>query len=113
MPEPTRQKITFAEMRAAGVRGLLIYCADYRCSHHITISGDRWADDVRLSDLEPRFVCQLCGRRGADVRPNFDWEREARLTRDVSGIDLDNFNPRHARSPHHISRSASAREGHD
>jgi len=28
-------KITFAEMREMGVRGLLIYCADYRCSHSI------------------------------------------------------------------------------
>ena len=26
------QKITFAEMRESGVGGLLIYCADYRCS---------------------------------------------------------------------------------
>ena len=26
------QKITFAEMREMGVRGLLIYCADYRCA---------------------------------------------------------------------------------
>jgi hypothetical protein len=33
MPELTRQKITFAEMRAAGVRGLLVYCSDYKCSH--------------------------------------------------------------------------------
>jgi hypothetical protein len=32
---------------------------------------------VRLSDLEMRFSCQACGRRGADVRPNFGWEREA------------------------------------
>jgi hypothetical protein len=38
------------------VRGLLIYCADYRCSHSIAISGDRWTDDARLSDLEPRFI---------------------------------------------------------
>jgi hypothetical protein len=36
------------------------------------ISGDRWPDDVRLSDLETRFTCQACGRRGADVRP--DWQ---------------------------------------
>jgi hypothetical protein len=27
------QKITFAKMRDMGVRGVLIYCADYRCSH--------------------------------------------------------------------------------
>jgi hypothetical protein len=24
-----QQKITFAEMRSSGVRGILIYCADY------------------------------------------------------------------------------------
>jgi hypothetical protein len=42
MPELTRQKkITFAEMRAAGVRGLLIYCSDYRCSHSTTIQMAR------------------------------------------------------------------------
>ena len=35
-------------------------------------SGDGWPDDVRLSDLEPRFVCSACGDR-ALVRPN--WER--------------------------------------
>jgi len=67
------QKITLAEMRAANVRGLQIYCSDYRCSHWTAISGDRWPDDVRLSDLEPRFTCQACGRRGADVRPDFHW----------------------------------------
>jgi hypothetical protein len=65
------QKITFAEMRASGVRGLLIFCADYHCSHSIEIAADAWPDDVRLSDIEPRFVCSACGHRGADVRPNF------------------------------------------
>jgi hypothetical protein len=39
MPELARQKITFAEMRAAGVRGLLIYCSDFRRSHWTAISG--------------------------------------------------------------------------
>jgi hypothetical protein len=29
------QKITLAEMRASEVRGVLIYCADYRCSYHV------------------------------------------------------------------------------
>ena len=70
------QKITFAEMRASGVRGLLIYCSDFRCSHWTAISGDRWLDDVRLSDLEPRFTCQACGTQGADIRPDFGWERK-------------------------------------
>ena len=26
------EKITFAEMHDSGVRGILVYCADYRCS---------------------------------------------------------------------------------
>jgi hypothetical protein len=70
MSDPV-QKITFAEMRAAGVRGVLIYSSDYRCSHSTCLDADRWADDVRLSDIEPGFVCTACGQRGADVRP--DW----------------------------------------
>jgi hypothetical protein len=35
-------EITFADMRDLGVRGLLIYCADYRCSHSIAVSADQW-----------------------------------------------------------------------
>jgi hypothetical protein len=27
-----------------------------------------------MSDLEPRFICLACGNRGADVRPDFNWE---------------------------------------
>jgi len=69
------RKITFAEMRESGVRGLQIYCADYHCSHSIAISADRWPDDMRLSDLEPRFTCQACGKSGADVRPDFNWKK--------------------------------------
>ena len=38
----------------SGVRGLLVYCADYRCSHSIAVSADRWPDEVQLSDIEPR-----------------------------------------------------------
>ena len=68
------QKITFGELRSCGVTGVLIYCADYKCSHSIEALADRWPDDVRLSNTEPRFVCTACGRRGADVRPNFHWQ---------------------------------------
>jgi hypothetical protein len=49
----------------------LIYCADYKCSHSIQMSADRWPDHVRLSHVEPLFVCQACGKRGADVRGLF------------------------------------------
>ena len=47
------QKITFGELRASGVRDVLVYCRDYRCSHHIEISADRRPDQVRLSTSTP------------------------------------------------------------
>jgi hypothetical protein len=67
-----QQKITVDEMRESG--GLLVYYADNKCSHLATLAPagvDKWTDSVRLSDLEPRFICKCCGQRGADVRPNF------------------------------------------
>ena len=64
-------------MRDQGVGGLLIYCADYGCSYSLTISGDRWPDDLRLSDIEPRFICGACGHRGADVRPEFNCNKQS------------------------------------
>ena len=73
-----QQKISLGEMRQMGVRGLLVYCSDYRCSHSTAIRGDRWPDDVRLSNLEPLFVCQACGTKGADLRPDFGWEKQAK-----------------------------------
>jgi hypothetical protein len=77
MPALSRpQKITFAEMREMGVRGVLVYCAGYRCSHSIAVSADEWPDDLRLSDIEERFTCSVCGKRGADVRPDFNWDKK-------------------------------------
>jgi hypothetical protein len=42
------QKITLREMRASGVRGLLIYGADYKCSQSIRISAERSRGQVHL-----------------------------------------------------------------
>lgn len=47
----------------------------YCICHSVALSADRWPDDVRLSDLEPRFVCKACGKGGADVRPDFNWRK--------------------------------------
>jgi hypothetical protein len=54
-------------LRESGVRDVLIYCRDHHCTHHIAISADRWPDDVRLSDIEPDFVCTACGKRKAGM----------------------------------------------
>jgi hypothetical protein len=69
------QKITFGDMREMGVHGVLIYCDDYHWSHSVALSADRWPDGARLSDFEPRFVCKASGRRGADMRPDFNWNK--------------------------------------
>jgi hypothetical protein len=68
------QKITLGEMRQSGVHGILVYCSDYRCSHLVKLGldkVDRWGESTRLSDLESRFRCTLCGTGGADIRPDF------------------------------------------
>jgi len=63
-----QRKIIFGEK---GVRGLLVYCADYRCSHSIAISGDRWPDDLRYPTL--RIVSPV---RPAAIGPDFNWKRQ-------------------------------------
>jgi hypothetical protein len=70
------QNITFGEMRESGVsRVIVFFCSDYGCSHSTRLSANRWTDHLRLSDIEPQFVCQACGKRGADVRPLFEHAR--------------------------------------
>lgn len=93
-------------MRAFGVRALLIYCTDYHCSHSTTISADacdQWGDDIRLSDLEPKFTCKACGKKGADVRPDFEDaralpEKPDHHTFEVVVRALPKLNARNARS---------------
>jgi hypothetical protein len=51
MDDARSEKITFAEMRERGVRGLLVYCADYRRSHSIAVNADQWPDDLRCPTL--------------------------------------------------------------
>jgi len=65
------QTISFGELRTSGVRDVLVYCRDHKCGRSTTTSADRWPDHIRLSDIEPDFVCTACGKRGAEVRPKF------------------------------------------
>jgi hypothetical protein len=56
--------LRYSRPRDMGVRGILVYCADFRCGHCVAMSADEWPDGVRLSDIEPRFVCRACGKGG-------------------------------------------------
>jgi hypothetical protein len=66
-----QQKIAFAEMRATGVRDVLIFCSDHRCGHFNIVpdDADHGADELRISDIEDKFVCTACGVCGADIPP--------------------------------------------
>ena len=57
------QKITFGEMREAGVRNVLIYCSDFRCGHFNVVpdDADRSPDELRISDVEQKYVCTPAG----------------------------------------------------
>jgi hypothetical protein len=65
------QKITLGETRQSGPTRLIVYCSDYKCAHSVVIDAGRWGDDVRISELEPKFTCWARGHRGADIRPLF------------------------------------------
>ena len=46
------QKITLGEMRSnGGPRLLIVYCADFKCSHSVIVSSELWPNHVLLSDL--------------------------------------------------------------
>jgi hypothetical protein len=62
-------------MRATGLRRLLFIAKTTSALTTSKISAEQWPDHIRLSHLEPLFVCQVCGHKGADVRPLFDRER--------------------------------------
>ena len=72
---PTPSRSPSREMRASGVRDVLIYCRDHRCSHQVETNADGWPDHVRLSDIEPNFTCTRCGKHGAEIRPKFSQAR--------------------------------------
>jgi hypothetical protein len=72
------QKITLGELRVSGVHGLLIYCADYKCSHRIAVSasGISWrtiearkkkmATCLGPSCKPPRIISTLTSKRYAN-----------------------------------------------
>jgi hypothetical protein len=65
------QKNTFGEMRSnGGPTGILIYSGLSVQPFNGDV-GRLLVCAVRLSDIEPRFVCSTCGKRGAGMRPHF------------------------------------------
>jgi len=55
------RKITFAEMRATGERDVAGLLQRLSVQPFDLPRRRSMADDIRLSDIEPRFVCAACG----------------------------------------------------
>jgi len=75
-------------MQALSIRGLLIYCSDYKCTHWTAISAINSPTTFACPTSWPRFTCQACSQKGADVRSKFPFG--ARAAGDGSGNPRDN-----------------------
>jgi hypothetical protein len=65
--------MTLANMRANGVRSLLIYCS--ACPRMVVLNVDAYPEAVPVPAFGPRMVCTACGMIGADARPNWQERR--------------------------------------
>jgi hypothetical protein len=68
--------MTLGNMRANGVRSLLVYC--FACHHEAVFGVKDYPDDVPVPAFAPRMVCTRRGMIGADARPN--WSERHRPT---------------------------------
>lgn len=66
---PSKFKLTFGQLRAQGIRRLTVRCRNFSCEHASVLHGDRWGDNIRLSDVEPLLTCWVCRARGGELSP--------------------------------------------
>ena len=64
--------MTLGNMRANGVRSLIVHCSNVTCRHEAVVKVDSLPDDAPLPALGLRMPCDRCGQRGADVMPNWN-----------------------------------------
>jgi hypothetical protein len=74
--------VTIANLRAHGVRQLLVYCrgkreGDWPCHHQNELAIDRFKAEEALRDIERRCRCTACGWRRADLSPDYSRQQAA------------------------------------
>jgi hypothetical protein len=65
----TGPPMTLGNMRANGVRRLLVSCGE--CHHTAVIDVDGYGDEIPVPTFGPRMLCTYCGAIGCDARPNW------------------------------------------
>jgi hypothetical protein len=78
---PPGPPLTLGNMRALGVKQLVVYCLRDECRHAGLINVSKYPDDTELPWFREHIVCEKCGaqRNHIDVRPNWS-EQTERLT---------------------------------
>jgi hypothetical protein len=66
-----RQRNTVSRVKGYGVTHLLVYCSRPECRNERRLPVEQFPDDAEILSIGPRMRCEKCGRKGADVRP--DW----------------------------------------
>jgi hypothetical protein len=69
---PPAPPMTLDNMRENGVRTLAVWCLGRGCNHHRVVDVSGYPDDLSVPSFGPRLRCEVCGHRGADVRPNWN-----------------------------------------
>jgi hypothetical protein len=69
------QKITFRQHARDGRARILVYCADFHCSPSVALRPIAGPTTYGCQTSSRGFVCRACGRRGADIRPDFNWNK--------------------------------------
>ena len=65
--------LDLANMREMGVRSLLVSCRS--CHVARVVNMDTHDGALTVPSFGPRMVCQACGAKGADVRPNWSEQK--------------------------------------
>jgi hypothetical protein len=63
--------VPLANMRGHGRNIVFVCCSNPDCHHNAELDVSSLPDDVTFNDLQPRMLCTMCDRRGADVSPSW------------------------------------------
>lgn len=66
------EPMTLGNMRANGVRSLIVHCSNATCMHKAIVNVDHLPANAAVPALGLRMRCERCGQRGADVMPNWN-----------------------------------------
>jgi hypothetical protein len=61
-----------SNMHANGVHMLAVWCLGRNCGHSSILDVAGYPGDVPVPAFGPRLRREVCGHRGADVRPNWN-----------------------------------------